>query len=75
MRISGLIWLIWLCGCLLSFLILEVTALVNDIPNDTLTAVSARSVPWYVGLAALVAAFILAIGHWWRAYRDRDGMR
>lgn len=59
----------------MSFLILEGIALYNRIPDDTLTAVSAKHVPWYVGLAGVVAAFILAIGHWLAAYRDRDGMR
>jgi hypothetical protein len=61
--------------CLGSFAVLETVALYNSWPNDTLTATTADNVPWYVGLAGLVAAFILAIGHWWRAYRDRNGMK
>jgi len=72
-KITGAIWLIWLFSCLVSFLTLEGIALWNRIPNDTLTAVSSQKVPWYVGLAGLVAGFILAIGHWWAAYRDKDG--
>ena len=75
MRVTGTIWLVWLLSCLGSFLVLEGIALWNGIPNDTLTAVSSKHVPWYVGLAAVVAAFILALGHWFRAYRDKDGMR
>jgi len=75
MKITGTIWLVWLLSCLISFAVLEGIALFNGVPNDTLTATSARTVPWYVGLAALAAAVILALGHWWRAYRDKDGMR
>lgn len=75
MKITGAIWLIWLLSCLGSFAILEGIALWNGIPNDTLTAVSSEHVPWYVGLAGLAFAIIFALRHWWRAYRDKDGMR
>jgi hypothetical protein len=73
MRVTGLIWLIWLLSSLGSFLVLEGIALWNRWPNDTLTAVSTRDVPWYVGLAALVGAFFAALIHWGRSYRDHDG--
>jgi hypothetical protein len=75
MRVTAGIWLLWLLLCLSSFAVLEAIALRNRFPNDTLTATVARDVPWYMGLGLLAFAVIAAIGHWWRAYRDRNGMR
>jgi hypothetical protein len=74
-RVTGLIWLIWLLSCLGSFLVLEGIALYNRWPNDTLTAVSTRDVPWYVGLGGLLVACFAAIVHWTKSYGDKDGQR
>jgi hypothetical protein len=75
MRVTGGVWLIWLVSCLLSFAVLEGISIYNRFPNDTLTATVARTVPWYMALGLLAFAVIAAIGHWWRAYRDKSGMR
>jgi hypothetical protein len=74
-RVTGTIWLLWLLACLCSFAILEGMAIYNRFPNDTLTATIARSVPWYMALGLLSFAVIAAVGHWYRAYRDKSGMR